>query len=106
MFVLTIKGRDSNATKPNITVDPTLVASHVFLALQSIVSCNADPVGQLVVSVTSFENTQRYLTLFHKTCGCAALFEAWQTRFKTWQKRGSADTARETAAAYSAEAEL
>jgi len=49
MFELTIKGRGGHAAKPNITVDPTLVASHVVLALQSIVSRNADPVGQLVV---------------------------------------------------------
>ena len=57
MFELTIKGRGGHAAKPNITVDPTLVASHVVLALQSIVSRNADPVGQLVVSVTSFETS-------------------------------------------------
>jgi metal-dependent amidase/aminoacylase/carboxypeptidase family protein len=31
------------------------VASHIVLALQSIVSRNVDPVKQLVVSVTSFE---------------------------------------------------
>jgi amidohydrolase len=59
MFEIVINGRGGHAAKPHETVDPTVASSHVVLALQSIVSRNADPVGQIVVSVTSFETSSK-----------------------------------------------
>jgi amidohydrolase len=56
-FEIEIEGKGGHAAKPHETVDSTVVASHVVLALQSIVSRNADPVGQIVVSVTSIESS-------------------------------------------------
>ena len=56
-FEIIVEGKGGHAAKPQDTVDSTLVASHIVLALQSIVSRNADPVGQIVVSVTSFETS-------------------------------------------------
>jgi hippurate hydrolase len=58
-FEIVIEGKGGHAAKPQETVDSTVVASHVVLALQSIVSRNADPVGQIVVSVTSFETSSK-----------------------------------------------
>jgi len=56
-FQVTVEGKGGHAAKPQDTVDSTLVASHIVVALQSIVSRNADPVEQIVVSVTSFETS-------------------------------------------------
>ena len=56
-FNITLTGKGGHAAKPQETVDPTVMASHLVLALQSIVSRNADPVGQIVVSVTSFQTS-------------------------------------------------
>jgi amidohydrolase len=53
-FTIRVIGRGGHAARPHATVDPTLIASHLVLALQSIVSRNADPMHSLVVSVTSF----------------------------------------------------
>jgi amidohydrolase len=53
-FTIAVVGRGGHAARPHTTVDPTLIASHLVLALQSIVSRNADPVRSMVVSVTSF----------------------------------------------------
>ncbi|WP_028030453.1 M20 aminoacylase family protein [Gemmobacter nectariphilus] len=53
-FTITITGRGGHAAKPHDTVDPTVVASQIVLALQSIASRNADPLDSIVVSVTSF----------------------------------------------------
>ena len=53
-FTIAVIGRGGHAARPHTTVDPTLIASHLVLALQSIVSRNADPVRSMVVSVTSF----------------------------------------------------
>jgi hippurate hydrolase len=53
-FELVIRGRGGHAAKPHEVIDPTVAASQVVLALQTIASRNADPTGQVVVSVTSF----------------------------------------------------
>ncbi|MBL4813683.1 MAG: amidohydrolase [Rhodobacteraceae bacterium] len=52
-FEINVKGRGGHAAKPNETIDPIVVASQIITALQTIASRNADPVGQIVVSVTS-----------------------------------------------------
>jgi amidohydrolase len=54
-FDIRLEGKGGHAAKPHDTIDTTLVASHVILALQTIASRNVDPVKQVVVSVTSFE---------------------------------------------------
>ena len=54
-FDIYLTGQGGHAAKPQETVDTTVMGAHVVLALQSIASRNADPVKQLVVSVTSFE---------------------------------------------------
>lgn len=56
-FEMTLEGRGGHAAKPHETVDPTVMASQIVLGLQTIASRNADPVDQLVVSVTSFETS-------------------------------------------------
>lgn len=59
LFEIKLKGRGAHAAKPHEGVDPTVMASHVVMALQTIASRNADPVDQLVVSVTSFETSSK-----------------------------------------------
>lgn len=58
-FDIVIEGKGGHAAKPQETVDSTLVAAHVITALQSIASRNADPVDQIVVSVTSVETSSK-----------------------------------------------
>jgi len=56
-FDITVTGRGGHAAKPQETVDPTVMAAHLVTALQTIASRNADPVDQVVVSVTSFQTS-------------------------------------------------
>ncbi len=56
-FEITFEGKGGHAAKPQDTVDTTVMAAQAVLALQTIASRNADPVDQLVVSVTSFETS-------------------------------------------------
>ena len=58
-FEIVVEGKGGHAAKPQETVDPTVTAAHVVLALQTIVSRNADPVAQAVVSVTSVESSSK-----------------------------------------------
>jgi hippurate hydrolase len=59
LIEITITGQGCHAAKPQETVDSTLVASHLIMALQSIASRNVDPIEQVVVSVTSFETSSK-----------------------------------------------
>ena len=54
-----IEGRGGHAAKPQETIDTTVVGSTLVMALQTIASRNADPIGQIVVSVTSFETSSK-----------------------------------------------
>ncbi len=47
---LTVHGKGGHAATPNQIVDPVLIASHIVVALQQIVSRNANPVMPTVVS--------------------------------------------------------
>ncbi|KFI30317.1 amidohydrolase [Haematobacter massiliensis] len=53
-FEITVTGKGGHAAKPHASIDTTLIASHIIIALQSIASRNADPIKSIVVSVTSF----------------------------------------------------
>ena len=53
-FDIYVTGLGGHAAKPQETIDTTVLASHIVIALQSIASRNLDPVKQLVVSVTGF----------------------------------------------------
>jgi len=58
-FDIEFEGRGGHAAKPQETVDTTVMASQAVVALQTIASRNADPVDQVVVSVTSFETSSK-----------------------------------------------
>ncbi|WP_224823365.1 M20 aminoacylase family protein [Cognatishimia sp. MH4019] len=58
-FEIEVEGKGGHAAKPQETVDTTVMASHIVLALQTIASRNVDPVKQCVVSVTSFETDSK-----------------------------------------------
>jgi len=51
-FEITVRGKGGHASQPQVAVDPVLVASHVVIALQSIISRNLHPKEIACVSVT------------------------------------------------------
>lgn len=55
-FRLTIRGRGGHGAIPDETIDATLVASQVVVALQSIVSRNVSPLETAVISVGTFRS--------------------------------------------------
>ncbi|PYG29891.1 M20 aminoacylase family protein [Pelagimonas varians] len=58
-YSITFEGKGGHAAKPHETIDTTVMSAHAVLALQTIASRNADPVDQVVVSVTSFETSSK-----------------------------------------------
>ena len=56
-FDIYLEGKGGHAARPHETVDTTVMAAHLVLSMQTIASRNADPVSQIVVSVTSFQTS-------------------------------------------------
>ncbi|MBL7742721.1 MAG: amidohydrolase [Chitinophagaceae bacterium] len=52
---ITIKGKGGHAASPHLCVDPILIASHLIISLQQIVSRNNNPHNPTVLSITSFQ---------------------------------------------------
>ncbi len=51
---ITIKGKGGHAASPDLCIDPILIASHLIIALQQIVSRNNNPHNPSVLSITAF----------------------------------------------------
>lgn len=80
---ITISGKGGHAAAPQDTVDTILVASHLVVALQQIISRNNNPLSPSVLSITSFQGgyTTNVIPSEVKLMGTfRALDESW--RFK------------------------
>ena len=80
---ITIRGKGGHAAAPHTTVDTILVASHLILALQQVISRNRNPFSPSVLSITSFQggNTTNVIPSEVKLMGTfRAMDETW--RFK------------------------
>jgi amidohydrolase len=58
-FEVAIEGKGGHAAKPHLSLDTTVVASHVVIALQTIASRIVSPIEHVVVSVTGFETSSK-----------------------------------------------
>lgn len=51
---ITIKGKGGHAAAPHFCIDPILIASHLIISLQQLVSRNNNPHNPTVLSITAF----------------------------------------------------
>ena len=58
-FDIVVEGKGGHAAKPQEAVDSVVVSAHLVTAIQTIASRSADPVEQVVVSVTSIESSSK-----------------------------------------------
>ncbi|MES1214524.1 MAG: M20 family metallopeptidase [Bacteroidota bacterium] len=52
---ITVKGKGGHAASPHLCIDPILIASHLIIGLQQVVSRNNNPYNPTVLSITSFQ---------------------------------------------------
>lgn len=52
---ITVKGKGGHAAAPHLTADTILIASHLVVSLQQVISRNNNPFSPSVLSVTSFQ---------------------------------------------------
>ena len=62
-FTITIAGKGGHAAQPHAAIDSVLVASHVIVALQSVVARAVDPLESAVVSVCALEAGEAFNVL-------------------------------------------
>jgi hippurate hydrolase len=80
---ITVKGKGGHAASPHLTTDTILIASHLIISLQQLVSRNNDPFNPSVLSITSVKggNTTNVIPSEVKLMGTfRAMNEEW--RFK------------------------
>ena len=59
-FDITVHGRGGHGAYPHATIDPVIIGAHILTALQTIVSRNANPIDNIVVSATKFHAGEAY----------------------------------------------
>jgi amidohydrolase len=80
---ITIRGKGGHAAAPHLTVDTILVASHLVVALQQIISRNRNPLSPSVLSITSVQggHTTNVIPSEVKLMGTfRAMDEEWRFR--------------------------
>lgn len=105
-FTITVAGRGGHAAKPHETIDPLVVASQIVLALQTIVSRNADPVSQVVVSITNFQAGTGAFNVIPQTAVLTGTVRSMDDRVRRFAERRMAEVAAGVAAAHGAKAEV
>lgn len=105
-FFIDITGRGGHAAEPNTTVDPTIIASHTILALQTIVSRNADPIAQGVVSVTSVDTATHAFNVIPQTAHLRGTVRTHNAEMQDMIEARMGEIARGVAASFGGEAKL
>jgi amidohydrolase len=91
---ITIKGKGGHAAAPHLAIDPILISSHLIMALQQVVSRNANPFNPSVLSITSIHggSTTNVIPDEVKLMGTfRAMDEAWRAEAHELIKKISTD---------------
>ena len=105
-FDITIEGRGGHAAKPHETVDSTVVAAHLITALQTIASRNADPVDQVVVSVTSVQSSSTAYNVIAQKVHLKGTIRTMSTAMRQLAQDRLGTLARLTAESFGARADV
>ena len=101
-----VRGKGGHAAKPQETVDSTLVAAHLVVALQSVVSRNADPVKEIVVSVTSVESSSKAFNVIPATVRLKGTIRTMDPAMRDLAERRITEIAAGIGATFGAEVEV
>ncbi|MBF9034757.1 amidohydrolase [Rhodobacterales bacterium HKCCE2091] len=105
-FDIVVTGRGGHAAKPHENIDTTVIASHIVIALQSIVSRNVDPVRSCVVSVTSFETASTAYNVIPETVRLKGTIRTLDPDVKEMSRERLKLIAESTAQAYGGKADV
>jgi hippurate hydrolase len=104
-FDIAVTGKGAHGARPEAGVDSVLVASHIAVALQSIVSRNVRPVEAAVVSVTKIHAGDAY-NVIPQTAELSGTARAFTREVMDVIEKGVRRIAKGTAEAFGATAEV
>ena len=105
-FEITVTGLGGHAAKPHEVIDTTLVASHIVVALQSVVSRNVDPVEHAVISVCTFDSDSNAHNVIPQTVKMRGTARTHSAAIRDLVEKRLAEVAQGTAALFGATAEV
>jgi amidohydrolase len=105
-FTIDVIGKGGHAARPQSTVDTTLIACHIVLALQSIASRNADPLKSIVVSTTSFRTESDAYNVIPERLQLRGTVRTFDGALRELGERRLKALATQTAAAFGGRAEV
>ena len=104
-FDIRVTGKGSHGARPESSIDPVLVASHIAIALQSIVSRNVRPLDAAVVSVTKINGGDAY-NVIPQTAQLSGTVRAFTREVMELIETGMRRVVKGTAEAFGATAEI
>ena len=105
-FFIDVEGKGSHAAAPHESIDPTIIASHIVIALQTIISRNLDPVLQGVLSVTAFETSSKAFNVIPQRVALRGTVRSHSPQMQDMIERRLGEVARGTAATFGGTAEI
>jgi hippurate hydrolase len=104
-FDIFVEGRGAHGARPETSVDPVLVASHIVTALQAIVARNVSPLDTAVVSATSIKSGDAY-NVIPQAAEIKGTVRAFRNEVMTLVEENMKRTAEGVAAAFGATARV
>ncbi len=81
-FNVKLIGTGGHGAMPNKAIDPVIASAHLITALQTIVSRNADPVDQVVLSVTSIVSSSQASNVIPKSVALRGTIRTMSERMR------------------------
>ena len=104
-FDITIEGKGAHAGRPENSIDPVLIASHITTALQSIVSRNLKATEPLVLSITKIHSGDAY-NVIPQSAVMSGTVRAFSTETLAFAETRMLEIAQNVAAAFGATATM
>jgi amidohydrolase len=104
-FDIRVTGKGSHGARPETGVDPVLVAAHIVIAVQSIVSRNVRPIDAAVLSVTKINGGDAY-NVIPQTAQLSGTVRAFTREVMSLIENGMRRVVKGTAEAFGATAEV
>jgi hippurate hydrolase len=99
-FDIVVEGRGGHAAKAHLTLDTTVIASQIVIALQTIASRIVSPTEHVVVSVTSFETASKAYNVIPQTVHLRGTIRTMSKETRELAKQSLIDIAQGTATAH------
>jgi len=105
-FEIAVTGKGGHAAEPHAAIDTTLVAAHILIALQTIVSRNVDPLKRVVVTVGTFETDSAASNVIAHEVRMQGTVRTLDAEYRAFAEKRVREIAQCTAAAHGAQAEV